>query len=524
MGDALGKLGGVAGSVLLNQLSELLGGLGGLQSLGEFLGLYLGGLAVLHGGGIVGNEYVICVLGQLGIQLHNLTDYVPGVGSGGGLLTGGGVLGGGGGGDDLGVTLLATLAEEPLDQVGGIGGGGIRPVGGGAGDLVQLGLSGGIDVGADGVGGLLVGVGVGRGEDGLYVLLTQVVQHQNGGQNVSLGLLGGDGGLNVFVGDVGLVQRLELEVYVVLDDGDLNVLGGLALLQTVLGLQLFVDQLVGGVGGGVEGGLVLVAVLLDLGHGGGVRVIVMELLGVLTGDEVVLHSRANGLLGDTVADPVLQVVGEGNAVDLGGLLEGVDVLVDVGGYLGLVLVVETCLLGALAVGQILLSIGVGGCVEGVGAYGGGNHVVGVLSAGGEHLGDAVGVLHQAVLVVHELGVVLVLSNVEAVNVQLVLIDFDVVALGGVVQTANDTDGVNEGVAQDGYDKHEGHDQNQADIGEFALGFDLLLHYGKSFLCIRYFLPQGQLCGFYVAVAYLDSIRSHNMTIIPLLHVLFMNES
>ena len=481
MGDALAQLSGVAGSVLLNQLGELLSGLGILQLVVESLGLLSAGLGVLNGGSVVGQVDVVSVLGMLGIQLHDLVaNHVPGVGGGGGLLTGGGVLLGGGGGDQLGVAGLAAVTEQPLVQIGSGSSGGIGPLSGGLLDVVQLGSRGGLDVGADGVSGLLVGIGVLGGEDGLdlvavCVLTGQVVENQDGGQHVSLGLLGAGGILNVLIGNVGLVQSLELGVNVVLHNDGLDLVSGLAGLDVVLILQVVVDQLVGGVFGGIEGSLVVVAVLLDLLGGSGVGVVLLELGSVLAGDEVVLHSRADDALGHTLADPVLEVVGEGNAVDLGGLLQTVDVLVDVGGDVSLVLVVQACVLSALAVSQVLLSVGVSGSVKALGAHGGGDHVVGVVCTGGEHLGDAVGVLHQTVLVVHELGVVLVLGDVEAVDVQLLLVELDGVALGGVVHTADDTDGVNEGVAQDGYDKHESHNQNEGDVGKIALGLGLLIH-------------------------------------------------
>ena len=56
---------------------------------------------------------------------------------------------GGDGGDHLGVAGLAALTEQPLVQVGSGSSGRIGPGSGSLLDVVQLGLGGGVDVGAD---------------------------------------------------------------------------------------------------------------------------------------------------------------------------------------------------------------------------------------------------------------------------------------------------------------------------------------------------------------------------------------
>ena len=64
---------------------------------------------------------------------------------------------------------------------------------------------------------------------------------------------------------------------------------------------------------------------------------------------------------------------------------------------------------------------------------------------------------------------------------MVLGDLVVVTLGGGVEVADDADRVDEGVAQDDYDQHEGYDQDERHVGEAALGCCFLIHCRKSFL-------------------------------------------
>ena len=415
------------------------------------------------------------ILGLLGVYLQVLLHHVPGVGGARNLtvlvldvgLDHGGVAG-----------LALVVAEEPLLQIGSGGGLGIAPLLIGLGHLIDLSLDGGIDGVGNVIASLLVGVGIVGLEDGLGV--ADAVHSQQGGADIGTGLVL-IGILDLLVYDVGVVVRLVLLIQVVVHQIGLDLVGGLELSDGVL--HILVSQLVGGNGGGVEVGLVLVCVLLDLLGGDLVALLLEEVVSELDADVVVLHGGADVALAQTLADPAGDVLGQGDLIGLGLLLQALHVLVHVSGGLLLELVELTGLLGTLAVGQVLLGVLVGGGIEIRAAPQLGKHEVD--ERGGVDLAalDVAtgGIAHDAPLDIHILVVELILSHVVTVDVNVVLVELEVLALGGSVQSAHKADGVKYGVAQDGYDKHEGHGQNERDVGKFALGRGLLIHGGKSFL-------------------------------------------
>ena len=64
---------------------------------------------------------------------------------------------------------------------------------------------------------------------------------------------------------------------------------------------------------------------------------------------------------------------------------------------------------------------------------------------------------------------------EAVDVELILVELKVVTLGGIVHTADQTDGIHKGVAQNENNQCQSNQQDDVHVVEATLCFCLLIH-------------------------------------------------